>query len=333
MHQCKEGGRRLIDLLVRWMGSMVPWTPLGSRRHHIPVLPNWWPFLPIPSGYIFPSTAFGAFIIVSIINIVLVVALGWYVLGCTTDNCFTVFLPLFASAASLGNWALYRVGLNVLSYVMGNFSVGHFPFPPATIPLLIQFAYAIGFVSITALLLTFVIANGAGDSAVTIVASASPLLYAIATCTYVATANNLAVTNGDFVTSMLQGIFTGIALTAVLAFVLRCRAKCPIPKIIYGLAAGTFGWAVIYLYSTYSADILTFIIPNVDSTTLNIGLSVIISAAVVAVLYVQFIACDELLSAITFLNIALLTVGAAGFIGTIAYYQRGAPPLLSNQPT
>ena len=49
----------------------------------------------------------------------------------------------------------------------------------------------------------------------------------------------------------------------------------------------------------------------------------IISVAVIAVLYVQFVVCDELLGAITFANIALLTVGAAGFIGTIAYYQAG----------
>ena len=72
-------------------------------------------------------------------------------------------------------------------------------------------------------------------------------------------------------------------------------------------------------------------------TTLNIGLSVIISVAVVAVLYVQFFVCDELLGAITLLNIALLTVGAGGLIGTIAYYQAGSlPPMLSTtsaQPT
>ena len=124
-------------------------------------------------------------------------------------------------------------------------------FPPTT-PLT-QFAVAIGSVSITALLLTFVIANGAGDVFVTAVASAILLLYAIATCTYVSTATGL--TNaGDFVTSMLQGIFYGIALTAVLVFLLKSQAKCPIPRIIYGLASGIFGWAVIYLYSTYSAN-------------------------------------------------------------------------------
>ena len=50
----------------------------------------------------------------------------------------------------------------------------------------------------------------------------------------------------------------------------------------------------------------------------------IISVAVIAVLYVQFVVCDELLGAITFANIALLTVGAAGFTGTIAYYQEGS---------
>ena len=50
----------------------------------------------------------------------------------------------------------------------------------------------------------------------------------------------------------------------------------------------------------------------------------IISVAVIAVLYVQFVVCDELLGAITFANIALLTVGAAGFTGTIAYYQAGS---------
>ena len=31
--------------------------------------------------------------------------------------------------------------------------------------------------------------------------------------------------------------------------------------------------------------------------------------------------CDELVAALTLANIALLTVGAAGFIGTLAYYQ------------
>ena len=61
--------------------------------------------------------------------------------------------------------------------------------------------------------------------------------------------------------------------------------------------------------------------PNM--TTLNIGLKVIIGAAIAAVLYIRFISCDELLGAITFTNIALLTVGAAGFTGTIAYHQAG----------
>ena len=55
--------------------------------------------------------------------------------------------------------------------------------------------------------------------------------------------------------------------------------------------------------------------------TLNTGLSVIIGVVIVALLYIQFITCDELLGALTLANIALLTVGAAGFIGTIAYYQ------------
>ena len=282
---------------------------------------------PPPTGYVFPSSAFMAFIAVSIINIVLVVALGWYVLRCAADNCFTVFLPLFASAAPLGNWALYRVGLNVLSYVGGVFGVPPpFPTAPALPPPLIQFAYAVGFVSITALLLTFVIANGAGDAFIVAAASASPLLYPIATYTYVATANSLLIaTTPDFVTSILQGIFSGIALTAILGFFLRCKAQCPIPKIIYGLASGIFGWAVIYLYSTYSADILDFTSPTITTlATLNVGLSVIISVAVIAVLYVQFVVCDELLGAITFANIALLTVGAAGFTGTIAYYQEGS---------
>ena len=287
---------------------------------------------PITLPYVFPSTAFMAFIAVSIINIVLVVALGWYVLGCVADNCFTVFLPLFASAAPLGNWALYRVGLNVLSYVGGGSSP---PFPTTPPPPLIQFAYAIGFVSITALLLTFVIANGAGDAFVVAAASAPTLLYPIATYTYVATAHSLlTATTPDFVTSILQGIFSGIALTAILGFFLRGKAQCPIPKIIYGLASGAFGWAIIYLYSTYSADILSNLILPATTTpaTLNIGLSVIISVAVLAVLYVQFIACDELLGAITFANIALLTVGAAGFTGTIAYYQAGSSNTSSLNP-
>ena len=171
------------------------------------------------------------------------------------------------------------------------------------------------------------IANGAGDAFVVAAASAPTLLYPIATYTYVATASNLTSSpTPDFVTSILQGIFSGIALTAILGFFLRCKAQCPIPKIIYGLASGTFGWAIIYLYSTYSADILSNPISPATTTlaTLNIGLSVIISVAVIAVLYVQFVVCDELLGAITFANIALLTVGAAGFTGTIAYYQAGS---------
>ena len=318
MYHREESSHCVLDLLIRWLGSMVPWTSFGYGCHHIRYSTS----ASTPTGYVFPSSAFMAFIAVSIINIVLVVALGWYVLGCVADNCFTVFLPLFASAAPLGNWALYRVGLNVLSYV-GEPPV--LPPFPTTAPPLTQFAYAIGFVSITALLLTFVIANGAGDAFVVAAASAPTLLYPIAIYTYVATATNLTgATTPDFVTSILQGIFSGIALTAILGFFLRCKAQCPTPKIIYGLASGTFGWAIIYLYSTYSADILSH--PNLLSAittlaTLNIGLSVIISVAVLAVLYVQFVVCDELLGAITFANIALLTVGAAGFTGTIAYYQ------------
>ena len=125
---------------------------------------------------------------------------------------------------------------------------------------------------------------------------------------------------------MLRGIFTGIMLTAVLVFILSFQAKCPIPRIIYGLAAGVFGWAVIYLYSTYSANYLnintsTTILPN--ATTLNTGLNVIIGVAIVAILFVRFFTSDELVGAITFLQIALLTVGAAGLTGTIAYYQNG----------
>ena len=62
-------------------------------------------------------------------------------------------------------------------------------------------------------------------------------------------------------------------------------------------------------------------LPN--ATTLNTGLNVIIGVAIVAVLFVRLFTCDELVGAITFLQIALLTVGAAGFTGTIAYYQNG----------
>ena len=113
MHQCEEGSHRVPDLLVSWLGSLVPWTSLVDSCYHISILEDY----PTYSSYIFPSSAFGAFIAVSIVNIVLALALGWYVLSCVDENCFTVFLPLFASAAPLGNWALYRVGLNVLSYV------------------------------------------------------------------------------------------------------------------------------------------------------------------------------------------------------------------------
>ena len=171
------------------------------------------------------------------------------------------------------------------------------------------------------------IANGAGDAFVVAAASAPTLLYRYRNLHLCCDCINLiTATTPDFVTSMLQGIFSGIALTAILGFFLRCKAQCPIPKIIYGLASGIFGWAIIYLYSTYSADILSSSsLPSTTTlATLNIGLSVIISVAVIAVLYVQFVVCDELLGAITFANIALLTVGAAGFTGTIAYYQAGS---------
>ena len=156
---------------------MVPWASVGHRCHHIPICSNC-----LLRLYFFPATAYWASIAVSIANIVLALALGWHVLSCSTDNCFTVFLPLFASAAPLGNWALYRVGVNVFSYVN--------PPPPATTPFT-QFAIAIGSVSITALILTFIIANGYGDAFVTAAASAIPLLYAIATYARVATPSSL----------------------------------------------------------------------------------------------------------------------------------------------
>ena len=47
----------------------------------------------IPCHYIFPSSAFTAFIFVSIINIVLVVALGWYVLGVLLTTASQSFFP------------------------------------------------------------------------------------------------------------------------------------------------------------------------------------------------------------------------------------------------
>ena len=160
---------------------------------------------------------------------------------------------------------------------------------PATTPLT-QFAIAIGSVSITALILAFIIANGCGDRFATAAASALPLLYAIGAYSFVATASNLVPptpAHRDFVTSMLQGIFSGITLTAILVFLLQWRAKCPIPRIIYGLGAGIFGWAIIYLYSTYSSNYLDYTFPITTLTTLNIGLIVIISAAIAAFLFTQ----------------------------------------------
>ena len=61
--------------------------------------------------------------------------------------------------------------------------------PPAT-PLT-QFAIAIGSLSIPALIIAFIIANGCGDEFVTAAASALPLLYAIGAYSFVATASNL----------------------------------------------------------------------------------------------------------------------------------------------
>jgi hypothetical protein len=280
-----------------------------------------------PTTFTFPATAYRAFIAVAVANIVLALALGWHVLSCSIDNCFTIFLPLFASAAPLANWALYRVGLNILSYV-GFSGTGL----PATAPLT-QFAIAIGSLSITALVLAFIIANGCGDRFATAAASTLPLLYAIGAYSFVATARNLVplVLNppptSDFVNSMLRGIFSGITLTVVLVFFLQWRAKCPIPCILYGLGAGIFGWAIIYLYSTYSANYLDFTSQITSLTTLNTGLAVIITAAVAAFLFItKFAGCDELVNALTLIKHALLAVGAAGFTGTIAYYQSTLAP-------
>ena len=64
--------------------------------------------------------------------------------------------------------------------------------------------------------------------------------------------------------------------------------------------------------------------PNMSPEILNTGLNVIITAAVIAVLFVRFFGCDELVDALTFTNFALLTVGAGGFIGVIAYFFQNA---------
>ena len=128
---CITAKKAVIVSLIFLSGGWAAWS-LG-RLLDIAVITFQYSEAPIFTPYVFPSSAFMAFIAVSIINIVLVVALGWYVLGCAADNCFTVFLPLLASAAPLGNWALYRVGLNVLSYV-GNGSFGSPSFPTTPAP-------------------------------------------------------------------------------------------------------------------------------------------------------------------------------------------------------
>ena len=113
---CITAKKAVIVSLIFLSGGWAAWS-LGRLLDIAVITFQYSTRIPPTTAYVFPSSAFMAFIAVSIINIVLVVALGWYVLGCAADNCFTVFLPLFASAAPLGNWALYRVGLNVLSYV------------------------------------------------------------------------------------------------------------------------------------------------------------------------------------------------------------------------
>ena len=167
------------------MGSVGTWTFAKHRSCYIRICTE-----STSTFIVFPAAAYNASIFVSIANIVLALALGWYVLSCSVDNCFTVFLPLFASAAPLGNWALYRVGLHIFSYAGSPPIFPPFPIPPNAPPL-IQFAVAVGFLSITALILSFIIANGCGDAFATAAASALPLLYAIGTYSFVATAHNL----------------------------------------------------------------------------------------------------------------------------------------------
>ena len=159
----------LIFLAAGWatwsLGHLL-WTAITAF--------GWVQLAPIgASASTFPATAFWASIAVAIANIILALALGWHVLSCSVDNCFTIFLPLFALAAPLANWALYRVGLHVFSYIGPTFRT---TFLPSGTPL-IPFAIAIGSVSIPALIIAFIIANSCGDRFVTVAASGFPLLY------------------------------------------------------------------------------------------------------------------------------------------------------------
>ena len=310
---CIDSKRGVIVSLVFLLAGWAAWS-LGRLLNTAIITFQYVAVTPSEPVVVFPTSAYTAAISVSIANIVLAIALGWHILSCSVEGCFTVFLPLFASVAPLANWALYRVGLNVFSYV-GLLSLLSVP--------LIQFVTAIGLLSIPALILTFFIADGRGDVFVTAVASAIPLLYAIARYALVATAGNLIPpTVADPTVAIRRGIFHAIALASALAFFLRCRAKCPIPRIFYGLAAGIFGWAVIYLYSTYSSNYLDaeFATRVADLATLNIGLTIIFTAAIIALFLVKAVRCDELIGSLVLTNFALLIVGIAGFIGTLAYY-------------
>ena len=115
MHHCEEGSHCVFDLLIGWLGSMVPWTSFGYRCHHIPVLPS--TTSPPHPRLCFPFLCFyGIHCCLHhqhrtcrCTRMVHSRLRCWQLLHCLS--------PLFASAAPLGNWALYRVGLNVLSYV------------------------------------------------------------------------------------------------------------------------------------------------------------------------------------------------------------------------
>ena len=126
LHHCQEGSHCVLDLLGGWMGSLLPWTSPVDCHECIRICSNCSHSI---TTYTFPATAYQASIGVAIANIVLTLALGWHVLSCSVDNCFTIFLPLFALAAPLANWALYRVGLNVLSYIGPAIMVSHQELP------------------------------------------------------------------------------------------------------------------------------------------------------------------------------------------------------------
>ena len=274
-------------------------------------------------SYTFPATAYQAFIAVAVANIVLALVLGWYVLTCSVDNCFTIFLPLFASAAPLANWALYRVGLNVLSYVgfpscsSSNNSIDSicnchwFSLHHCTNPCIHHCQWLWRSICHCCCL-----------------CPPSPIchrcLLLCRNCKQSSTFSNPPPTLCEFNASR-HLLRNHPHRHPCLPLAMACKVSHPSHPLWTGCRHLWMGHHLSLLH--LQCKLLGFTFPTASLTILNIGLTVIIIAAVAAFLFTRFTSCDEVVGAVTFINIALLTVGGAGFTGTIAYYH----PLLHHR--